>query len=377
VTPRSSSGVEYKLNTDDNEAIAVTEDFLVAGPEETLRQTLALLGDESKSLAEADRYKDGVGDLGDDRLGHFYLDFGQLVKTGFEGDPNAAEQLQQFQQIFPLEKVGPLMGSFSANGERLAVDASIDFGGDRALGALGALSTGGSTPLMTELPGDAWGAFGSPKYGQYLKASLDQFAGAFGGMALRNELQRSYGIDLDDDILSWIGDVAVFVRGDSLATIDGGLVIQVTDEDKAANGFGKLAGLVQAEANVRVDPVKVEGAETAFAIHTPNIPELIVFARGEGKVVVAYGMKAAAAALSPSSTLGDSDLYDRAKDTLGDFDPGFLLSVPSAVALIDSADETDPGWEAAKPYLEAYDVVAMGGEGSGGRAKIRVAAGLK
>ncbi len=375
MTDRSYQGTDYQVD-EGGDAVGATEDFLIAGPEAQFKRTLDTLKD-GKALADSDRYRNGTDNLADDRLGHFYLDFKQLLKIGFEGQPSGEEQLRQFQQLVPLEKVGPIMGSFAANGDRLALDVTVDVEGAKSLGGLSNLWTGASTPLMKELPGDSWGAFGSPNYGAALKASLDTFAGALGGAALQGQLKQRYGIDLDNDVLSWIGDVAFFIRGDSIENLGGGAVIQVTDEAKAATGFGKLVGLLQSTAGVKANPIQIDGADVAFAVQDAGVPKPIVFARGSGKVVIAYGTDAAGAALKPSDKLGDAEIYGQARDALEDIDPSLLLSMPSIVALVDSSGQADPSWDQAKPYLEAYDVIAMGAKGSPGHAQMRIAAGLK
>jgi hypothetical protein len=375
LTDRSYDGTDYQLDQDGT-ATGVTEDLLISGPEAEFKRTLDTLKD-GKGLSDSDRYKNGLDKLADDRLGHFYVDFKQLLKIGFQGEPSGEEQLRQFEQLVPLEKVGPIMGSFAANGDRLAVDVGVDVEGAKSLGALGNLTTGASTDLMKDLPGDTWGAFGAPKYGASLKASLDAFGGAIGGAALQGQLKQRYGIDLNEDVLSWIGDVAFFIRGDTIAKLDGGAVIQVTDEAKAATGFGKLVGLLQSEAGLDAKPITIDGAETAFAVTDASAPKPIVFARGSGKVVIAYGAEAAAAAMKPADKLGDSEIYGQAKDALEDLEPGLLVSVPSIISLVEASGSADASWDKAKPYLEAYDVIALGAEGSGGHAKVRIAAGLK
>jgi len=376
MTDRSYAGTDYQVDQE-GAAVGTTEEFLIAGPEAQFKRTLDTLKD-GKPLAESDRYRDGTDSLADDRLGHFYVDFKQLLKLGSQSEPNGAEQLRQFEQLVPLEKVGPVMGSFAANGDRLALDVTVGVEGSKSLGALGNLATGASTPLLKELPGDTWGAFGAPKYGESLRLTFDQLAGAFGGAALETQLRQQYGIDLDDDVLSWIGDVAFFIRGNSMATLDGGAVIQVTDEAKAATGFGKLVGLLQSEGNLDAKPINVDGAEAAFAVQDGTTPKPIVLARGSGKVIIAYGAEAAADALAPSDKLGDAEVYGQAKDALeGDVEPGLLVSMPAVIALVDSIGDTDASWDEAKPYLEAYDVIALGAGASKERAKVRIAAGLK
>ena len=98
-----------------------------------------------------------------------------------------------------------------------------------------------------------------------------------------------------------------------------------------------------------------------------------MLARSDDRVVIAYGADAAVQALSPSSELGSAPLYDEAKSALGDMDPGLLVSMPSVLKLVEAAAPPDPDYAKAKPYLEAYDAIALGYDD--GRA--RFAAGFK
>jgi hypothetical protein len=372
LTDRSYKDVDYVVDSD-NVAAGVAEDYLLIGPEPEVKASIdAVKGD---SLADADRFKDSVDELEDGRLASFYVDLKPIFQLAQREQPND-QDLQQLQQLIPLDKIPPVVGSFEANGDRLALDFAIH--GDLSdLGPLSAGYTSGSTKLLEELPGDSWGVFGSAKYGQTLKAMFNQYAGMFGGAAAKQQLQSQFGIDIDEDVLSWIGDVAVFVRGDSLDSLDGAAVIQVTDADKAARGFGKLVGLLQSAGGVKAKPVKIDGAEAAFAVSDASVPKPIVLARSSEKVVIGYGEDAAKEALSPSSRFGDSDIYSAAKDKLGDVDPALVVSMPSIIKLVDASGSADADFEQARPYLEAYDVVAYGFSGDDDGGKVRVVAGLK
>jgi hypothetical protein len=377
LTKRSYNGADYDVDEDGDAFGAVGEDFVAFGPEAQFKRTID--AEKSQGLSDADRYKTGLGKLDDERLAHFYADLRKIIELAAsqEGED---QDLQQLRSLIPFDKLGPIMGSFQANADRLALDVSVSAqGGD--LGALGDLYSASATPLLQELPGDSWAAFGSAKYGESLKRALDQYAGLLGGAAAREQLKNQLGIDLDEDILSWVGDVALFVRGDTVNTLDGGLVIQVTDEGKAAKGFGKLVGLVQAAGGLRAKPVKVHGAETAFAITTVDgaMPKPVIVARSAEKVVVTYGPNAATAALKPSSKLGDSDTWKGAQAALDDDDmqPTLLVAMAPILKLVDSSSSGDADYAKVKPYLEAYDVLALGSKTSDGNARVRFAAGLK
>jgi hypothetical protein len=373
LTDRSYNGVDYVVDSDKVGA-GVAEDYLLIGPEPELKASIdAVKGD---SLAEADRYKDSLDELEDERLASFYLDLKPIFQLAAREDPNDTD-LKQLQQLIPLDKVPPIVGSFEANGDRLALDFAIH---GKDLDQLGPLSAGyaaGSTKLLEELPGDSWAAFGSAKYGQTLKTMFNQYAGLFGGAAAKQQIQSQFGIDIDEDVLSWIGDVAVFVRGDSLDSVDGAAVIEVTDSEKASKGFGKLVGLLQSAGGVQARPVKIDGAEAAFSVSDPSVPKPIVLARSSERVVIAYGEDAAKEALSPSSKFGDSETYQAARDKLGDVDPALIVSMPSIIKLVDASGSADAEFEQARPYLEAYDVIAYGFKGDDNGGKVRIVAGLK
>jgi uncharacterized protein DUF3352 len=375
LTKRSHNGVDYEVDESDNTAVGVVDDeLLLIGPEAELKASIdAQKGD---SLAEADRYKKGVDALDDERLAHFYMDLRTLFQLAAKSSPGDTD-FQAFEQFFPIDKLPPIVGSFQANGERLALDVAVRGDSLKQMGPLAAGWGGGSTDLVKELPGDAWAAFGTPDYGETIKQTLNAYAGMLGGPAMKQQLQSQYGIDIDADVLDWIGDVALFVRGDTLQSLDGAAVIQVKDSGKAERGFTKLVGLLQAAGGVQAKPVKVDGADTAFSVSSPDLPKPIVLARSSERVVIAYGGDAAKAAFSPSSKLGDSELYGAATDALGDVDPALMLSMPAVVKLAEASGSTDAEFEQAKPYLDAYDVIAYGIESGDDGGKFRLVAGLK
>ena len=371
---RSYEGFDYQAST--KSAVGVVDDFVVVGTEPEFKRTVdAIKGD---GLAEDDRYRKATDGLADDRLGTFYFDVKSLLDQAARQDPEAAQQLEQAKRLFPFDKVGPVAGEFLADGERLAVNAATEVPEGSAAGSLGALTGGGATPLLGELPGDSWAALGSPKFGQTMKLLYQQAAGALGGAAVEQQLRSQLGIDLQEDVFSWIGDVAFFARGTTMDSIEGGAVIQVTDPAKAKAAFGKLIGLAQSRGGAPAKAIKIEGAEAAFEAALPDAPKSIVAARSEDRVVIAYGREAAADALSPADKLGDSDAYSEAKSVLGgDVEPGFLLSMPAVVELASAASGGDAEFEKAKPYLEAFSVLAGGSSRDGGTARSSFAAGLK
>src|SRR4029078_1587388 len=122
LTKRSHNGVDYEVDGEENTAAGVVDDeLLLIGPEAEVKA--AIDAQKGNSLAESDRYKQGVDALEDDRLASFYLDLRSFMKLAMESSPSDANA-QAFQQLLSIDKLPPIVGSFQANGERLALESA-------------------------------------------------------------------------------------------------------------------------------------------------------------------------------------------------------------------------------------------------------------
>ena len=375
VTERSYSGVDYQVD-DEGVAAGIVGDFFTVGTEAEFKRTVK--AQDGDSLAEAKRYESAIDGLEDDRIGTFYVDLKPFIEQALKSDPQAAGQLEQFRSIFPIDKLEPLSGALLADEDRIAFDTLTRGKGVDALKTFGPLTGTGSTPLLGELPGDAWVALGAADVGPSVKSIFTKVAGAFGGAAATQQLQSQYGIDLERDVFSWIGDMAVFARNTTKADIDGALVIEATNPGNMQSAFGKLVGLLQSQGGQKVTPIKVDGADLAFRTGSTDLGKPAVIARSDDRVVVAVGESAAAEALAPKQKLADGELFKEAKDILDDdLEPAFLLSMPDLVAAIESMGEADADFAKAKPYLDAFSLIVSGGTFKDDEVRSRVAAGLK
>jgi hypothetical protein len=375
VKERSYKGVDYQVDAD-GVAAGIVGDFFTVGTEPEFKRTVR--AEDGDSLADEKRFKSAIDDLDDDRIGSFYVDLKPFIEQAVKSDPEAAGQLEQIRSIFPIDKLEPMSGALLADGDRIAFDTIMRGSGVKSLGAFGPFLGTGKTALIAELPGDAWAAYGAPNVGPGLKSLFTRVAGAFGGAAATQQLQQQYGIDLERDVFGWIGDMALFVRGSDKASLEGGLVIKATNAENMRNAFGKIVGLVQSQGGKKVSPVKVKGAAAAFSLGpTGDLGKPVILARSDDRVVIGVGQAATADALAPASKLGDSELYGQAKDLLDDVDPTLLLSMPDLVKAVDASGDTDADWQKAKPYLEAFTVIASGGSLDDDELTSRAVAGLK
>lgn len=376
VTDRTYEGVEYRVD-EDGVAAGIVGDFFAVGTEAEFKRTVK--AEKGDSLADDDRFKDTVGELDDDRLGLFYADTKPFFEQALKSDPDTAGQLEQIRAIFPIDKLEPIGGVLLADGDRIRFDTLMRGKGVSALRAsFGPLLGTGETALIKELPGDSWGAYGAPNVGPGLKSLFTRVAGAFGGAAAMQQLEQQYGINLDRDVFGWIGDIAIFVRGTDKGSLDGGLVIEATNADNMRGAFGKIVGLLQSQGGQKVTPVKVKGAAAAFSAgQASGLGKPIILARSEDRVVIGVGQAATADALAPAAKLGDSELYKAGKEALDDFEPTLLLSMPDLVKVIEASGEADADFAKAKPYLDAFTVIASGGTAEGDELRSRAAAALK
>jgi hypothetical protein len=371
----SYEGVDFVVD-DTGTAAGLVDGWMVVGEPEGFKATVdARDGDK---LADAERYDDVVDQLDDERLGHYFLDTKALLDTALRSDPEAAAQLEQLRAFLPVDRLGPIAGSLSADGDGVRLDQVLTDVPDGPLRRLASLFASGESGLLPELPGDAWAAMGLPEAGEGARELVTSFGGLIGGAALTDQVRRETGLDLEADVYSWLGDVGVFVSGTSQQELGGAVVLESTDDDRAATAFGKFVALIGRQAGVMPKPVRIEGAESAVAIAAPDTPGELVLARGEGRMVLAYTRDAAADALAPDAKLGDAPAYDAAEEILGDdMAPSFVLSVPAVIELVEAFGEADAEFEKARPYLEAFETIATGGTVDDDTVRSRTAVTLK
>ena len=297
-------GVNYVMD-DEGTAAGLVDGYMVMGDLPVFKEIVdARDGDH---LADADRYKDVIDELEDDRLGLFYIDTKALIDAAVKADPSTAAQLDQVRSFLPVDKMGPSAGALTADGDGIAIDQIATDIPDGPLRRLASLFAGGESDLLTEMPGDAWGAMALPNVGEGARELVNSFGGLIGGAALNEQVKRSTGLDLEADVYSWLGDVGGFVRGTSEAELGGALVLESTDDDRAATAFGKFVGLIGQQAGVAPKPVKIDGRGVRGRDRRAGrAAEAGARARrgqdGRGVLDVA----AAEDALSPDAKLGDA-----------------------------------------------------------------------
>jgi hypothetical protein len=206
-------------------------------------------------------------------------------------------------------------------------------------------------------------------FGKLIDFYVDAFGAAVGGRdAVEQQLKSATGLDLQKDVIDWMGDFGVFVRGTSVPELDGALVVETTDEAASGRLIAALERLArnQAQGEVQIGPLSAPGGGKGFTARGAGVPKPIHVFQRSGRVVFAYGDAAARDAVDASDKLGDSPEFAATRDSLGDYDVSFYALMQPIFDLVDSTEAAgDADWQDAKPYLEPLSALVGGTSGDG------------
>ena len=348
---KTYEGVDYL--SDGEGAGGVVDGFVVLGNEAALKAAVDT-SDGGSPLEDDEAYKDAIADVAEDRLGLFYINMPALQQVLQRQQP----ALGSFGDLFEE----PLVTTFDVDRDGVTFEADAP----RSLAATTPFLGQGSE-LVNELPADSWLALAQPDLGKLLDYYVDAFGQAAGGReALAGRLSAITGLDLDRDLLGWMGDFGVFVRGASLAELNGAVVIETTDPAASARlitRLGMLARRSQPTSGTTIEPLAVPGEGEGLTLRDDEIPAPVhLFQRGD-RVVLAYGDAAAEDALDPAQRLGDSAEFAEAAKSLDGYAVSFYLAAAPVLELADSAAGGDADWQRARPYLEPLKALVGGTAG--------------
>jgi hypothetical protein len=366
---RSYKGSEYVVDKDGT-ATGVVDGFFVTGSEAGLKA--AVDAGSGDSLSGSDRYKEATKDVTDERVALVYEDVGGLMQTLAGASGQSLGPAAPF--VGRLFGGKPVVATIKAEQQALVIDGSL------IPSATGMNVLGKSTELLGEVPSDSWLAFGQADFGNTVRSLIGLFGGIAGGeQQLKQMLQRSTGLDLDKDLLSWIGDTAFFVNGDSKQSISGGALIQSKNPAASRRALTKLAALVaRSDRHTRVSAAKA-GPGRGYRLQQRSAPRGVFMVQSGDKVAITYGKSAATRALSGSSGLAEAPGFTDAAGKLGaTYAPSLYLSVPPILSLAESFGAgSKADYQKAKPYLTILDYVISGSAHADNGAASRTRIGFK
>jgi hypothetical protein len=257
----------------------------------------------------------------------------------------------------------------------------VDFaaiGGKQGLIGTGA---GDGPGAAAAVPAGSWLSIGFGDVGGTFTQAIKSLgsSGAFGGLSpevLLSGLKAQLGVDVQKDLLSWMGDAALFVRGTTASDVGGALVVHSKDPAASRRAIPELKSLLR-RLGVQVGGLRRSGAGSGvagFSVHAGSkLPGAVEIAAKDDTFVIAYGKDALRDALAGGDQLGDSAPYKAAAGLLDGAKPSLFLDTPQVVKLIGSLAGGDPDFQKAKPTLDAFGPAAAGAKREGGTTRVKLA----
>jgi len=355
----SYEGYDYRVFAEDDGAVGVVDGWLVLGNPAGFKAAVDT-AEGGDPIEDDDTFQETRADAPEERLGFFYLN-GPRFYEAIQRSAAAGMLGGAFRQFFQE----PLAATFNADEDGLRVEGTVP-----ATLLAGFPIVGAGSGAARDLPGDAWLALAQPDLGKTIQGYFDLFAGAAGGAGvIEQQLRSETGLDLQEDVISWMGDWGLFVSGTSVEELNGALTIETTDEDASGRFIDAVARLVRenAEPGTTVGPLELGGGGEGVTMTGPELDQPLHLFQREGTVVAAYGDDAAREALDPTETLGDSPAFADAERALGgDYTVSFFVAIPPILELAESEGAgSDEDWQKAKPYFEPLDALVGGARKEG------------
>jgi hypothetical protein len=376
----SYKDVDYWFDEDGNAVQGVVGDYAVSGTERAFRTVVdTVKGDDVDTIADNGDYQAGLKAIGsDDALATAYVSTEGVLNAIGRSGGIPAQQLGQIRQQLAqiggkttVVKLAPSSNSITLEVATLGLKE-------------GEATSGAAATALAGLPGDAWLGVGLPHVGETLRGAMQQGlqVASAAGQDVNGQLQaiqQALGIDIDKDLLSWMGDGGLFASGAAATNLGGALVLQTTDAAKAQQAVRKLATLVpQIADGVHVRRASVAGADEAVEFRTDGFPFPIVAAVGNDRFVLGVGDKAVAQGLSPSTTLADSPSFKSASQALGDVKPAFFLDVGAVGSLLGAlVPATDPDTQQVLSAVQKVSTIAAGTQRDGSTQRTKIVVTLK
>src|SRR3954447_3743342 len=365
----SYEGVDFKVQEDET-TFGVFDGFVVFAENEAIFKTM-VDASEGENLAGEDAFTSAMGNVPDESAADVFVDIGGLIEeAGNEIDADT----QTFLDSIGIEpKEATAVASLVPNSDNVEIDISSNLSGDNP-------PSGDASELLGSLPSTAVGALASGEFGKRFSEGIDRIdqqgiPGEVPPHQLKKTLKEA-GIDLEA-IAGSIGDVGVYVTGNSEKTLAGALVMEAESDTQATNTVSNV-GLFLRKADVP-GVTALNGEASGFSIRSDELGRqpVVVAAKGS-RIVIGYGIASALSAFDESAkTLADSPVYKEAISALGSPPIAACVDGPSALKLASAL--IPPGEEdfrEAKKYLTKVDYVALGSEASDGLATAKLILGV-
>lgn len=371
VVSRKYKGVGYLYNGDQKQAAITVRNTLTIGTEKAIRSVIDV-DKGAPSLAKSDKLAKARGSVSQDGLGFFYLDPASIIDLASAASPALGSQAGSIKGLLGGANGSALAATLTAQPDAIRLETAVD-------SARAAKASTDAADTVASLPADSVLALGFGNIGSSAQAGVGQIQ-KLGGIyaSVIAQFRAITGLDLQKDVLSWMGKGGLFVRAKGIADIGGALVVDTSDAQKTTAFIASARRLLQqfgAGAGLKVSAYSGAGAK-GFQVRIPQLPFPIIAATGSGKFVIAVGTASVAQALKPTSTLGGDAQFKAIATRLG-ARPALYVDLKSLVGLVQLALNGDKSFQQALPYLAGLTALAAGSRQSGTTTKTSLVVGVK
>jgi hypothetical protein len=367
----SYEGVDYKVQSEDGTTVGVIGDFLAIAEDEAAFKGMVDASD-GESLADEDSFSSTISAAPSGSAADVFVDIGGLIEQSGGSVDSEAQQFLDSAGIDPSNATA--VASLIPGSDQVEIDFSSDLTGDKP-------PSGDASDLLGSLPGSSVGAVAYADFGKGLAEAIDSIdARGIPGQVPPHKFKstlKEAGVDLET-ITSSLGDLGVFVEGNSRRSLSGAVVLTTKGSKEATNTVSNVGLLLRASGTPGI--TAIGGKASGFSIRGSELGPLplVVAAEGE-RIAIGYGLPATTKALAADSsdTLADNPAYEEAVDALGSTPISGFVDGPAALhlaaALVPPGEE---GFLVAKPYLTKVDYVAIGSGTSGNLVTAKLIAGI-
>jgi uncharacterized protein DUF3352 len=366
----SFEGVDFKVGEDGTAVGLIDELLVIASEEGTFKEVVT--ASKGESLADESVYTDAVSKLPSDSAADAYVDIGNLISEAEAGGEVDQSTKLFFENAGVKLKEATAVASLVPGSDQLEIDVSSNATGDNP-------PSGDASKLLGSLPASV-AAFASGEFGKRLNEGIDQIdESGIPGQVPPHQLKQALkqaGIDLES-IAGSIGDVGLFVEGNSERNLGGAVVLTTDSATQAKNTVSNIGLFLRASGTPGV--TAVNGKASGFSVRSPELGRqpVVVVAKGE-RIAIGYGLESAMAGVSESGeTLSTTPVYKEAVSALGSTPIAAFVDGPAALKLASAlVPPSDEGFREAKRYLTKVDYVAIGSQASEGLATAKLIVGV-
>ncbi len=369
--------VDYRRSGDGKQAAAVLDSTVVFGPQRSVRLAIDATKDDS-ALADETAFKQARAQVPVNGLVSGYVKVGALVQAAAQAGGQAANA--QLLQSLAGGQADAIAATLNVNANNIRLEAVST----RTGAAAKAQTRGDASAAVAALPGDAWLGLGLGDIEQTVNGVLTGLGeqgglGSAGVSILLDQVRQATGLDVRDDLLSWMGSGGIFVEGVSGGDIGGGLIVQAKDTAKMRSAVRQIGRVLpRLMSGTSVSPLRASGVDEGVRISGSGAPAPLYLAAAGDRFILAIGQTALRDALDTGSTLGDAPGYKAITPTLGgQVKPSFYLDFEQVATLVRNVGGDGPDTRKALEVLGKLTQAAAGGRAQGDASRTSAVLGVR